>query len=78
MICSVIIDFMQMTSSPRHTSMAGRGMPTGGLLLNKIEEVNKSVKVNTFSVHIKKKYLLCCFYGVGKKEIKNFTLPFLF
>lgn len=76
MICSVIIDFMQMTSSPRHTSMAGRGVPAGGLLLNKIEEVNKSVKVNTFSVHIKKKNTFS--YGVGKKEIKNFTLPFLF
>ncbi|KAB1214417.1 hypothetical protein CJ030_MR5G003227 [Morella rubra] len=35
----------KMTSSPRHTSMAGRGMPAGGLLLNKIEEVNKSVKI---------------------------------
>ncbi len=42
----------QMTASPRHSSMERRGIPTGELLLNKLEEVNKSVKVNTVSLLI--------------------------
>lgn len=39
-----------MTASPRYTSMERRaaGVP-GEVLLNKLEEVNKSVKVGNFS-----------------------------
>lgn len=39
---------MQMTNSPRHVSTERGGIVTGELLLNKLEEVNQSVKVNTF------------------------------
>lgn len=39
---------MQMTNSPLHASTERRGIVTGELLLNKLEEVNKSVKVNFF------------------------------
>ncbi|XP_030533467.1 uncharacterized protein LOC115743017 [Rhodamnia argentea] len=35
---------MQMTGSPRHPSIEHRGIVPGELLLNKLEEVNKSVK----------------------------------
>ncbi|KAM4105102.1 hypothetical protein ACJW30_06G207800 [Castanea mollissima] len=34
----------KMTASPRHATMERRGILTGELLLNKLEEVNKSVK----------------------------------
>ncbi|XP_062155585.1 uncharacterized protein LOC133863589 [Alnus glutinosa] len=35
---------LKMTNSPRHASSERRGIVTGELLLNKLEEVNKSVK----------------------------------
>ena len=39
-----------MTASPRHASVERRGILTGELLLNKLEEVNKSVKVKYLSL----------------------------
>lgn len=43
MVMLVFVDDMQMTSSPRYASVE-RTLP-GDLLLNKLEEVNESVKV---------------------------------
>ena len=40
---------MQIVGSPRIASVEHRGTLPGDLLLHKLEEVNKSVKVRTFS-----------------------------
>lgn len=48
LIKHVFAHIMQMAASPRYASIERRGVVPGELLLNKIEEVNKSVKVYVF------------------------------
>ena len=49
LICLKLIDAApsQITGSPRYTSLEHRGLIQGEMLLNKLEEVSKSVKVWT-------------------------------
>lgn len=47
LIKHVFAHIMQMSASPRYASIERRGVVPGDLLLNKLDEVNKSVKVSS-------------------------------
>lgn len=66
-------DSAQMTASPRYSPMDRRGIVPGDLLIHKLEEVNKSVKVLSF-VCFSLSLLTCMFIGCLCNFTQNFML----
>lgn len=70
---------VQMISSPRHATIERRSIGTGEVLLNKLEEVNKSVKVNNFFSSFREevpvKFLKPANISFEKENPQSYFLP---